>query len=210
MIAKTKTPTQGGMIRSFLSHPALLIQSPRAWRHSSRVQSAVGLPGHASSEGPDDKGRSLFSSFRGKETGVADDHAGHAFLHDFCMTIPYSAIGLVASIALYFLGSSVLRISEALPLFGLCSIIVGLASAFSLSLWKKGQVGTGLTSIITMVSGGASSYIAYHSWICLKLKSVALSTPILCILWPLLILSSSLSLFAFYNVIAGGNPPRKK
>lgn len=51
-------------VRNLWSHPI----SPKALRHSSRVQSAVGLPGHASSsEDPDHKGRSLSSSFRDKE-----------------------------------------------------------------------------------------------------------------------------------------------
>ena len=201
-------------VRNVWSHPAI-IKSSNAWRHSSRVQSAIGLPGQASSsEGPDqgqEKGRSLSSSFRRQEPVRPSDHEGHAILHDFCLSIPFAALGIVASLALLFVGGSIPSLSEALPLFALSSVIIGLASAYSLSLWKKGQTGTELTSMITTISGVTSAFIAYKSWICIKLQTgLAGSMPVLCILWPLLLLSSCLSLFAFYNILAGGNPEKKK
>ena len=141
----------------------------------------------------------------------SDDHDGHAFLHDFCMTIPFSVIALVASATLLAIGGSAVssKISSSLPLFAASSITIALSSALSLVLWKKGQIGTSLTSLVTMISGAASSFIGYQCWLCLKLKSVTGSTPLAFILWPFLILSSCLSLFAFYNVLAGGNPPTK-
>lgn len=153
-------------------------------------------------------GSKLNASASSSSSSPPSDHEGHAFLHDFCMTIPFSVIGMVASAALAILGSSVSLISQSIPLLAAASVILGLTAVLSLSLWRKGQIGTTVTSLVTLVSGAQCLLISYQSWTCLKLKSIAGSS-LTFILWPLLILSGCLTLFAFYNVLAGGNPPAK-
>lgn len=46
---------------------------------------------------------------QGDEQQQEDSHAGHAVLHDFCMMIPFGALAVMASIALWASGAASLR-----------------------------------------------------------------------------------------------------
>jgi hypothetical protein len=75
------------------------------------------------------------------------DHAGHAFLHDFCMTIPFGAIALVSAGALTALGAA----QTAVPV-ALCGLAVVIASVLSLKSWRINEQ----SFPYTLISAGAS------------------------------------------------------
>ncbi|GAX75915.1 hypothetical protein CEUSTIGMA_g3358.t1 [Chlamydomonas eustigma] len=124
-----------------------------------------------------------------------DDHAGHAFLHDFCMSIPYSGITLLGAAVIFILQAQM--ISVPLVLGGL---IVAVASILSLGEWRKGNSST----LQTFVAGGVSGGLAYQCWAYTQASIVPWLTLTLCLL------SCVMSVFSFYNIAAGGNPPKRK
>lgn len=83
----------------------------------------------------------------GSDSGSSgDSHKGHAFLHDFCMSIPYGAIAVFAGVALYVLGLTDLA-GVAVVSGGTCA----MASVLSLKEWKAG----GSSTTYTLTSAGA-------------------------------------------------------
>jgi hypothetical protein len=75
----------------------------------------------------------------------SNSHAGHAFLHDFCMTIPYGGIAAL---------SGLLAFAFKAPAVGLqlaaVAAVVALCSILSLKSWKAG----GSSTAYTLVSAG--------------------------------------------------------
>lgn len=118
----------------------------------------------------------------------------HAFLHDFCMCIPYgflvAAGGLLSAIWFGLPGLYV-------ALAGVAEIIL---SAVSLKTWKKG----GSSALFTVVEGVIASAVAYFAYEALRKGSAKIASG------SLLALSAAAALFFFYNVAAGGNPPKSK
>mmetsp|Transcript_23263 Transcript_23263/g.59427 ORF Transcript_23263/g.59427 Transcript_23263/m.59427 type:complete len:203 (+) Transcript_23263:921-1529(+) len=127
---------------------------------------------------------------------VDDSHAGRAFLHDFCMTIPYSAVALAGAAVMWFLGGAIQALAPTTAAVGVATIVT---SILSLKNWKQGKEATPFT----FLAAGASGYLSYAAY----LKAAAGSTTWLT--WPLTALSAALCLFCLYNIMAGGNPPRK-
>jgi hypothetical protein len=82
----------------------------------------------------------------------SNSHAGHAFLHDFCMTIPYGGIAAL---------SGLLAFAFKAPAVGLqlaaVAAVVALCSILSLKSWKAG----GSSTAYTLVSAGEIS-LATH------------------------------------------------
>lgn len=74
-----------------------------------------------------------------------DSHKGHAFLHDFCMTIPFGIACVVAGVAIVALGAQTIgmQLLSAGAATAMCSIL-------SLQAWKKG----GSSTLYTAVSAG--------------------------------------------------------
>lgn len=74
-----------------------------------------------------------------------NSHAGHAVLHDFCMTIPYGGIAMLSGLVAFVFKAS----SVGTQLAG-AGAVVSLASVLSLRSWRSG----GATAPYTLVSGG--------------------------------------------------------
>ncbi len=85
-------------------------------------------------------------------SSAADSHAGHAFLHDFCMAIPYGALALVAAAVLLSIGAK-----QAATSLAVGGVVVGGASVLSLKNWKVQASCTPMT----LVSGGEHA-TAWH------------------------------------------------
>ena len=77
----------------------------------------------------------------------------HAFLHDFCMSIPYGCIVVLTGIAVAYmkpLAAGILLIASGLGVL--------VSSNISLKRWKQGKD--------TSVSTGVNLFIAgYHTWL---------------------------------------------
>ncbi|WIA13385.1 hypothetical protein OEZ85_006965 [Tetradesmus obliquus] len=122
----------------------------------------------------------------------ADPHAGHAKLHDFCMTIPYGGIALLSGVlALVFKAPAV-----GLQLVG-AGVVISLCSLLSIKAWK----GRSSSTPYTLVCAGSSGWIAYQMWQRVQASVAPVPSGIL------LALSAALAVFCVYNIIAGGNPP---
>eukprot|EP00882_Tetradesmus_deserticola_P008934 GHRQ01009424.1.p1 GENE.GHRQ01009424.1~~GHRQ01009424.1.p1 ORF type:complete len:179 (+),score=16.12 GHRQ01009424.1:127-663(+) len=122
----------------------------------------------------------------------ADPHAGHAKLHDFCMTIPYGGVALLSGVlALVFKAPAV-----GLHLVG-AGMVISLCSVLSIKAWKASSSSTPYT----FVCAGSSGYIAYQMWQRVQASIAPVPSGIL------LALSAALAVFCVYNIIAGGNPP---
>lgn len=120
----------------------------------------------------------------------------HAFLHDFCMSIPYGAVAIVAGLALFALGHTNMA-SVATVTGG----TVAMASVLSLKEWKAG--GSSSTYALTTASASAATaYVSYCGLAAVKGVSYVLAA-------SLSVLSVAMSIFCVYNVMAGGNPPKK-
>lgn len=74
-----------------------------------------------------------------------DPHAGHAFLHDFCMSIPYGALTLVGGGVSAAMGAQQLGLQLAGAGAAVCA-----ASVLSLRAWRSG----GQSTPYTFVSAG--------------------------------------------------------
>jgi hypothetical protein len=79
---------------------------------------------------------------------ASSDHAGHAILHDFCMTMPYGAAATVAGAASYLLGGG--------GLLGMTASAAGamicMSSFLSLQCWRQGQS----SALYTLISAGGA------------------------------------------------------
>mmetsp|Transcript_21100 Transcript_21100/g.35949 ORF Transcript_21100/g.35949 Transcript_21100/m.35949 type:complete len:216 (+) Transcript_21100:55-702(+) len=125
----------------------------------------------------------------------SSNHAGHAVLHDFCMTLPYGAATLAGALACFLIGATLKAL--ALPLAGVGAFTL-LSSVISLKQWKQGNN----TAPYTLASAGAACYAAY---ICYPLVQGA--TLSAWVAGGLAAFSGAAALFCLYNVVAGGNPP---
>ena len=79
-------------------------------------------------------------------SGAASSHSGKAFLHDFCMSIPYATLALVAGLVFTCLG----RREAAVHMAG-AGAVVCLASILSLKEWRSGNS----SMPFTLMSAGA-------------------------------------------------------
>lgn len=131
----------------------------------------------------------------GAAPAASNDHAGHAFLHDFCMTIPYGAILAAAGVIGLVAGWS--SVGAGILAAG---VAVCLSSYVSLQEWKQGQS----SALYTLSSGAVASGVGWLMYKNVQAKAAVLPSGIL------LALSAAAALFCFYNVAAGGNPPKKK
>ena len=81
-------------------------------------------------------------------TSDDDGHAGHAFLHDFCMSLPYSGLAAAAAVALAVMGATQAAIQVAIG-----TAIVAVTAVLSLKQWKVDKSSAPLT-LITGGNGG--------------------------------------------------------
>eukprot|EP00879_Flechtneria_rotunda_P003405 GHRR01003633.1.p1 GENE.GHRR01003633.1~~GHRR01003633.1.p1 ORF type:complete len:186 (+),score=40.49 GHRR01003633.1:295-852(+) len=127
--------------------------------------------------------------------GAGGGHAGHAKLHDFCMTIPYGGIALLSGVVAALFKAQTMG----LQLLG-AGVVICLSSVFSLRTWKAG----GRSTLYTLVSAGTSGWVAYQMWQRVQASVAPVPSGIL------LALSAALAAFCLYNIVAGGNPPPQK
>lgn len=120
--------------------------------------------------------------------------AKYAALHDFCMGIPYGAIMSVGGLLAVLVGSAKFG-----AVVGICGVIEIFLSYLSLKRWKQRKS----VVWVTLSSLCISSVLSYLSFQLYQLGAYRL----LC--GPALLLSSAMSLFLVYNILAGGNPPPK-
>mmetsp|Transcript_20396 Transcript_20396/g.36617 ORF Transcript_20396/g.36617 Transcript_20396/m.36617 type:complete len:205 (-) Transcript_20396:523-1137(-) len=120
----------------------------------------------------------------------------HAFLHDFCITIPYGAFVLVNAIIFYLAGLVDLAAVSAVS-----SATIAMASVLSLKTWRRDESST----MYTLVAAGTTSFLAYLS--ISKMLSISGLRWLLCLISGFL--AGVTAAFCVYNVMAGGNPPRR-
>ena len=117
----------------------------------------------------------------------------HAFLHDFCMCIPYGIIvaagGLLSAV---WFGLPGLYIAAA----GIAEVVL---STRSLKAWRRRQSST----IYTLLQAAIASGVAYAAYNSVRQGTAKWAST------SLLGLSACASLFFLYNVAAGGNPPKE-
>jgi len=118
----------------------------------------------------------------------------HAFLHDFCMAIPYGmGVGVTGIVALFFK-----QYNTGLTLLGAAAAILSLA-VLSLRTWSQQKD----SRLFTTLSAGVSAAVTATLW---KLAPAER--------WALMLvrtaagISGVMLLFLAYNVLAGGNPPK--
>ncbi|KAF8058107.1 FAX1 [Scenedesmus sp. PABB004] len=121
-----------------------------------------------------------------------DGHAGHAKLHDFCMTIPYGGLALLSGVLAMALKAS----GVGLLLLG-AGALISAASVLSLRSWKGG----GGSAPYTLACAGTAGWVAHQMWLRVSASVAPVPSGIL------LALSAALAAFCVYNVAAGGNPP---
>lgn len=120
-----------------------------------------------------------------------------AVIHDFCIVIPYGAI-LIAGAAIHALTGSraLLRADLAVAAAGVLQILL---SKMTLSKWRSGRSSAVVTMVEAVVAGGMG-YAGWEGWRqgvgkigsgCLAVVSVVVAVVLV------------------YNVLAGGNPPKK-
>lgn len=92
----------------------------------------------------------------------SDGHAGHAMLHDFCMTIPYGGIALVSGLVAFVFKATTagMQLSGAGAVISLCSVL-------SLKTWKTG----GSSTPYTLLSGGKQLVCHRHHLCWLESRS---------------------------------------
>ena len=120
--------------------------------------------------------------------------ARYAALHDFCMGIPYGAIMSVGGLLAMLVGSAKFG-----AVVGICGGIEIFLSFLSLKRWKQRKP----VVWITLISLCVASVLAYLSFQLYQLGAYRLLSG------PALLISSAMSLFLVYNILAGGNPPPK-
>ncbi len=74
-----------------------------------------------------------------------DGHAGHAFLHDFCMSLPYSGLAAAAAVALAVMGATQAAVQVAMG-----TAIVAVTAVLSLKQWKVDKS----SAPLTLITGG--------------------------------------------------------
>lgn len=136
----------------------------------------------------------LFNKMQ-ETVGMNTPKSRHALLHDFCMCIPYGLIVLLGGLLTALLGggSSGLMVAVA----GAAELV---ASGQSLGAWK-----TGKSSIpYTLLSAVVASWVAWSTYALVKRGVATIVSGLLC---GLSLLAAT---FFFYNILAGGNPPKHK
>lgn len=125
---------------------------------------------------------------------VTDPHAGHAILHDFCMIIPYGLIMALAGIfALCFKG-----FSTGATLLG-AGVLAELLAVLSLRSWQQHKG----SQLFTAATAGITLVLTRSMWRIPAFGLAAAGAKLLSVL------SGALLLFLVYNIMAGGNPPKK-
>ncbi|KAL4422629.1 hypothetical protein ABPG75_008826 [Micractinium tetrahymenae] len=123
-------------------------------------------------------------------------HGGgrHAFLHDFCMCLPYGALvavgGLLARLFGWGQPAVVMMVVGALQL---------ALSSLSLKVWRQNKS----AAPFTLLEAGLAGWLAYYAWRAVQQRVAPV------FMAGLLGLSAAMALFLVYNVAAGGNPPRR-
>eukprot|EP00195_Chlamydomonas_chlamydogama_P016424 CAMPEP_0202902088 /NCGR_PEP_ID=MMETSP1392-20130828/16273_1 /ASSEMBLY_ACC=CAM_ASM_000868 /TAXON_ID=225041 /ORGANISM="Chlamydomonas chlamydogama, Strain SAG 11-48b" /LENGTH=112 /DNA_ID=CAMNT_0049588791 /DNA_START=302 /DNA_END=640 /DNA_ORIENTATION=+ len=110
------------------------------------------------------------------------------------MSIPYGAIALVAGAVLFFMG-----LKDVAPAVAACGLVTSGSSVLSLKQWRQGASST----LYTLVSAGAAGYAGYLAWTKVQAGQVVWLTG------SVAVASAALALFCVYNILAGGNPPKK-
>ena len=158
---------------------------------------AVGAESPASGRGP--AARAAGGAAAGASGGAEGAPSRYAFLHDFCMGMPYGLLALLAGVALAaLLGGLGRSVGLALALGGMATLAV---SAASIRRWKAGGdsrfphtvallgVAAGEACAALQLTGGGSGLVRAAGW-------------------GLAATSALFAAFCMYNLLAGGNPPR--
>ncbi|KAG1658521.1 hypothetical protein FOA52_009865 [Chlamydomonas sp. UWO 241] len=143
---------------------------------------------------PHTRARALVQASSSASPPGDEPHAGHAFLHDFCMSIPYGALVIAAGVVAFALGAQ----SLLLPVCGGGAVAL-VCSVLSLQAWKAREDSTPYT----VMAGGSAGAVAYATYMSFSAGIIPWLTG------SLIGLSAACCLFCLYNVAAGGNPPPK-
>lgn len=127
-------------------------------------------------------------------SAASPSSSSHAVLHDFCMSIPYGALLAVGGMASLLFGAGQMGWFVASS-----GAFVAFNSFLSLRHWKTGRDSSMFTALTGGVSGGLT-YIMYQ-----KVQKGMAVVPS----GVILVLSAAMCLFSVYNILAGGNPPKK-
>lgn len=124
-----------------------------------------------------------------------DSHQGHAFLHDFCMAIPYGiAVALAGAVAL-----CLKQVSLGFALICSAAAIEYMA-ALSIKRWKRRGTSASLTAATAAIAAAVTAMLwrqtPQRTWAALTLRGASG-------------ISALLLLFFLYNIAAGGNPPKE-
>lgn len=127
--------------------------------------------------------------------GTKDSHQGHAFLHDFCMAIPYGiAVALAGTVAL-----CLKQVSLGFALICSAAAIEYIA-ALSIKRWKQRGTSASLTAATAAIAAAVTAMLwrqtPQRTWAALTLRGAS-------------VVSALLLLFFVYNIAAGGNPPKE-
>lgn len=128
---------------------------------------------------------------------IPDSHEGHAFLHDFCMAIPYGMGMAVVGLVSLFFGAG----SNGFLVAGLAAALLAL-TFLSLIQWRARRP----SKVLTLAQAGLSFVLTWRFW-----SAVEGATGAKARLPNLLVaaVSAAMTAFLVYNVIAGGNPPKR-
>ncbi|CAD7696319.1 unnamed protein product [Ostreobium quekettii] len=126
---------------------------------------------------------------RGEEGGR------HARLHDFCLTIPFGGVTLLAGAVSLIFGSG-----EVGGLITLSGAALCACALLSLKAWKAGLSSAQYTAASTGVTTGLCALL----WRDFQQRGRAVAPALL------LALGVAMLVFYIYNICSGGNPPKRK
>jgi hypothetical protein len=118
---------------------------------------------------------------------------GHAVLHDFCLVLPFGALLAVGGLAAAALGAGHLALGVAAA--GAATLLL---ANLSLRAWRAGRS----AAPFTLASAALAEGVAYFAWSAARRGAGR---------WPAALAATALlaSAALVYNVLAGGNPPRR-
>lgn len=125
-----------------------------------------------------------------------DSHGRHAVLHDFCMSIPFGAILVAAGLVGAFTGFGS---AASLHIAGLGALSM-VVSSVSLARWKVNESSLPFTAANAIIS----VVLAHWMWLRAKLGMAVVGSK------AIMFLSATMALFLVYNMVAGGNPPKRE
>lgn len=132
------------------------------------------------------------SSLSGDKARASPDK-GYAFLHDFCLGIPYGVSVLGLGVAAWVTSSP--AVGAALASAGVLSLVFQGLSLKCFNVSKK-------SAPFTIATAGVSVAAAVFSWQNYQ-KGITQIPSVIAVF-----LSAALAAFLVYNVAAGGNPPK--